>query len=165
MRKRKTMRIAPVGLAIILTFGSFPKIAATQDESIDSDIRILRADLRADKLKVVTEEMQLSDNEAKSFWPIYRAYDADLTKLNDQKVDLLKEYADIYGSMTNDQVESFAKRSFALQKQRVDLRADYFARISRAVSPRTAARFVQVEDRIDLLLNLQLAASIPMVQK
>jgi hypothetical protein len=114
---------------------------------------------------VVTEEMQLSDNEAKSFWPIYRAYDADLTKLNDQKVDLLKEYADIYGSMTNDQVESFAKRSFALQKQRVDLRADYFARISRAVSPRTAARFVQVEDRIDLLLNLQLAASIPMVQK
>jgi hypothetical protein len=80
-------------------------------------------------------------------------------------VDLLKEYAANYGSMTNDKVQSLARRSFELQKQRVDLREAYFKRISQAVSPKTAARFVQVEDRIDLLLNLQLASNIPMVQK
>jgi hypothetical protein len=162
---RKAMKLGPVGLALITVVCFFATIAAAQDESIDSDIQILRADLRADKLKVVTDQMRLSDEEAKAFWPIYREYDSDLTKLNDQKVDLLKEYAANYGSMTNDKVQSLARRSFELQKQRVDLREAYFKKISQAVSPKTAARFVQVEDRIDLLLNLQLASNIPMVQK
>ena len=67
--------------------------------------------------------------------------------------------------MTSDKVQSLASRSFELQKQRVDLREAYFKKISQAVSPKTAARFVQVEDRLDLLLNLQLASNIPMVQE
>jgi hypothetical protein len=80
-------------------------------------------------------------------------------------VALLREYADNYNNLTNDQVQSLARRSFDLEKQRLNLREDYFKKISRAVSPKTAARFAQVEDRIDMLLNLQLAASVPMVQK
>jgi hypothetical protein len=151
--------------AAIVACVSFSPLVAAQDASIDSDIEVLRANIRADKMQLVTDEMHLSADEAKTFWPIYREYDAGLTKLNDQKVDLLKEYADSYDSLTSDKVQSLARRNFELQKARVDLREHYFTKISHAVSPQTAARFVQVEDRIDLLLNLQLAASVPMVQK
>jgi hypothetical protein len=151
--------------AVILACVPFAQMVAAQDANIDSDIEILRANIRADKMQLVTDEMQLSDDEAKTFWPIYREYDADLTKLNDQKVDLLKEYANSYDKLTSQQVQSLARRNFELQKARVDLRERYFTRIAHGVSPQTAARFVQVEDRIDLLLNLQLAASVPMVQK
>jgi hypothetical protein len=154
-----------VGLAAaMLAFVPLLQVAA-QDSNIDSDIEILRANIRADKMQLVTDEMQLSDDEAKTFWPIYRQYDSDLTKLNDEKVNLLKEYANSYEKLTSQQVQSLAHRSFELQKARVDLRQQYFTKIAHAVSPQTAGRFVQVEDRIDLLLNLQLAASVPMVQK
>ncbi len=155
-----------VGLAaVIVACVSFSKMVAAQDTSIDSDIEVLRANIRADKMQLVTDEMHLSAEEAKTFWPIYREYDSGLTKLNDQKVDLLKEYADSYDNLTREKVQSLARRNFDLQKARVDLREQYFTKISHAMSPQTAARFVQVEDRIDLLLNLQLAASVPMVQK
>jgi hypothetical protein len=160
----KTDRIVVLA-AVILVCIPFPQAGTAQDANIDSDIEILRANIRADKMQLVTDEMQLSDDEAKTFWPVYREYDADLTKLNDQKVDLLKEYADSYDKLTSEQVQSLARRSFELQKARVDLREHYFSKIAHAVSPQTAARFVQVEDRIDLLLNLQLAASVPMVKK
>ena len=152
-------------VTVILACVSLSQIVIAQDANIDSDIEILRANIRADKLQLVTDEMQLSDDEAKTFWPIYREYDADLTKLNDQKVDLLKEYANSYDKLTSQQVQSLARRNFELQKARVDLRQHYFTQIAHSVSPQTAARFVQVEDRIDLLLNLQLAASVPMVKK
>jgi hypothetical protein len=160
----KTARIVEF-VAVLLACVLFPQMVAAQDANIDSDIEILRANIRADRMQIVTDQMQLSDDEAKIFWPIYREYDADLTKLNDQKVDLLKEYANSYDKLTSEQVQSLARRSFELQKARVDLRQNYFNKVAHAVSPQTAARFVQVEDRIDLLLNLQLAASVPMVQK
>jgi Skp family chaperone for outer membrane proteins len=159
----KTSQFAAIGLCLACV--SFPGFVAAQNQSIDSDIQILRANIRADKVQVVSQEMQLSDEEAKAFWPLYNKYEAELTKLNDERVALLKEYADKYDNLTNEQVQSLAHRNFDLQKRRVDLRADYFKKISRAISPKTAARFAQVEDRIDLLLNLQLAASVPMVQK
>jgi hypothetical protein len=159
----KTSHFAAIALCVACVW--FPRFVAAQNESIDSDIQVLRANIRADKVEVVSQEMQLSPEEAKAFWPLYNKYDADLTKLNDQRVALLREYADNYNNLTNDQVQSLARRSFDLEKQRLNLREDYFKKISRAVSPKTAARFAQVEDRIDMLLNLQLAASVPMVQK
>jgi hypothetical protein len=161
MTSARTLGLA----AIIVACISLSQTIAAQDESIDSDIEVLRANIRAEKMQLVTNEMQLSAEEAKSFWPIYREYNASLTKLNDQKVDLLKEYANSYDKLTRAQVQSLAFRNFELQKARVELRETYFSKIAQAVSPQTAARFVQVEDRIDLLLNLQLAASVPMVQK
>jgi hypothetical protein len=140
-------------------------VYAQDNASIDSDIQMLRADIRADKTKIMADQMQLSDSEGKAFWPIYNDYDHDLSKLNDQRVALLKEYADSYDTLTDEQVKSLADRSFDLQKKRIDLRQKYFGKVSKAVSPKTAARFVQVEDRIDMLLNLQLAANMPMVKK
>jgi len=139
-----------------------PQVFA-QDNSVDSDIQLLRADIRNDKVKIMTDQMQLNDTDSKAFWPIYKEYQQDLDKLNDQKVALIKEYASNYDTMTDKEVQSLAERAFALQKKRIDLRQQYFKKISKAVSAKSAARFAQVEDRIDLLLNLQLAANMPIV--
>ena len=152
--------------ALLLTLACLPTHLLAQDNSsIDSDIQMLRADIRSDKTKIMADQMQLSDAEGKAFWPIYNDYDHELSQLNDQRVALLKDYASSYDTLTDTQVQSLASRSFALQKKRIDLREKYFKKISKAVSPKSAARFVQVEDRVDMLLNLQLAANLPMVQK
>jgi hypothetical protein len=147
---------------VITTATQVPRLWA-QDYSVDSDIQLLRADIRNDKVKIMTDQMQLSDTEGKAFWPIYNDYQHELDKLNDQKVALIKEYATNYDNISDKEVQSLADRSFALQKKRIDLRQQYFKKISKAVSPKSAARFVQVEDRVDLLLNLQLVSNMPMV--
>jgi hypothetical protein len=155
-----------LSLLALLAVASVPtRIQAQDNASIDSDIQILRSDLRADKTKVMADQLQLSDTEGKAFWPIYNDYDHELSKLNDERVALLKEYVQSYDTMTDQQVQSLADRSFALQKKRIDLRQKYFKKITKAVSPKTAARFVQVEDRVDMLVNLQLASNVPIVQK
>jgi hypothetical protein len=157
--KRSLLLWAALGMVLAV---ALPRVWA-QDSGVDSDIQLLRSDIRNDKVKIMTDQMQLNDADSKAFWPIYREYDNELSKLSDQKVDLIKEYAKNYDTMTDKEVQSLADRSFALQKKRIDLREKYFKKISKAVSPKSAARFVQVEDRVDMLLNLQLAANIPMV--
>ena len=157
---RRTVLLFAAIVTIIAT--QAPRVWA-QDYSVDSDIQLLRADIRNDKVKIMTDQMQLNDTEGKAFWPIYNDYQHDLDKLNDQKVTLIKEYAANYDNMTDKEVQSLADRSFALQKKRIDLRQQYFKKISKAVSPKSAARFVQVEDRVDLLLNLQMVSNIPML--
>ena len=156
------LRILLLASCVLGVASQVPQLRA-QDYSVDSDIQLLRADIRNDKVKIMTDQMQLNDTESKAFWPIYNDYQHDLDKLNDDKVTLIKEYANNYDNMTDKELQSLADRSFALQKKRIELRQGYFKKISKAVSAKSAARFVQVEDRIDLLLNLQLASNVPMV--
>jgi len=140
--------------------------AFAQDNStLESDIQVLRSDLRAQKTQIISDQLKLSDAEGKSFWPIYREYETELSKLNDEKVAIVKDYATSYDTITDTQIQSLADRTFKLDNKRTDLKQKYFKKISKAVSPKTAARFIQLENRLDLLLNLQLADSIPMIAK
>ena len=143
----------------------FSTATLTQDSSLDSDIQVLRSNIRADKTKLVSVNMKLTDAEAKVFWPVYQDYETDLAKLNDKKVELIKEYADTYDQMTDAEAKSLTERNLALEKQKLGLKELYFSRLTKVVSPKTAARFLQVDNRIDLLLNVQLASAIPMVEK
>jgi len=161
------MRKQPYLLAILAGALALPLMTASaQDNStLESDIQVLRSDLRAQKTQIISDQLKLSDAEGKSFWPIYREYETELSKLNDEKVSIIKDYASSYDTITDTQIQSLADRTFKLESKRNDLKQKYFKKISKAVSPKTAARFIQLENRLDLLLNLQLADSIPMIQK
>jgi 1-aminocyclopropane-1-carboxylate deaminase/D-cysteine desulfhydrase-like pyridoxal-dependent ACC family enzyme len=154
-------------LAILAVTLALPTLAAfAQDNStLDSDIQVLRSDLRAQKTQIMSDQLKLSDAEAKSFWPIYREYETELSKLNDEKVAIIKDYAASYDTITDPQIQSLADRTFKLENKRTDLKQKYFKKISKSVSPKTAARFIQLENRLDLLLNLQIADSVPMLAK
>jgi len=161
------MRKRPYLLAILAITLALPAMTAfAQDNStLESDIQVLRSDLRAQKTQIISDQLKLSDAEGKSFWPIYREYETELSKLNDEKVAIVKDYATSYDTITDTQIQSLADRTFKLDNKRTDLKQKYFKKISKAVSPKTAARFIQLENRLDLLLNLQLADSIPMIAK
>ena len=160
------MRKRPYLLAVLVITLALPALPAFgQDSTLESDIQVLRSDLRAQKTQIISDQLKLSDAEGKSFWPIYREYETELSKLNDEKVAIIKDYATSYDTITDAQIQSLAERTFKLDNKRTDLRQKYFKKISKAVSPKTAARFIQLESRLDLLLNLQLADSIPMIAK
>ena len=107
--------------------------------------------------------MVLSADDAAKFWPIYSEYDAELTKLNVQRVANIKEYARVYNQMTDEKANDLIQRSLAYQKQRAELLAKTYERLKETVGAITAARFVQVEHQLLLIIDLQIASSLPIV--
>jgi hypothetical protein len=141
---------------------------APQDETRELNLRayseLLRSDLRAQKIAIIAEMMEFTEAEDAKFWPVYREYEAELAKINDDRLKLIRDYAGNYESMTDAIADRLAKGALDLEGRRHQLKVTYYDRFKAALSPKTAAKFLQVENQILLLLDLQIAASLPIVQ-
>ncbi len=137
----------------------------TKDEAtVEKEIKLLRQDLRADKKKIVAANMQLTEAEAVKFWPVYDAYTLETTKLNDTLEGLIKEYAQNYDKLTDEKIKSLTKRTLEMDEAVTKLRMKFVPQFSKAVGPKKTARFMQVDRRLSMLLNLQIASGIPLVE-
>ncbi len=131
----------------------------------DQDIQLLRSDVRSAKKQIVAENMTLTDTQAEKFWPVYDAYTAQVGKLNDTRVALIKQYADAYDTMTDAQANSLIKQALALDESYVKLRQDWVPKFEKVISPKQTAAFFQIDRRIGLLIELQLASAIPLAKQ
>lgn len=122
---------------------------------------LLRSDVRAEKVAIITEVMGFTDKEDEAFWPIYRQYDVEMAKLGDERVALIADYAKNYANVTNEVADRLASRALELEARRQELKGQVYQKVKNALSPLTAARFLQVEHQLLLLIDLQIAASLP----
>lgn len=122
---------------------------------------LLRSDLRAQKVAILTEVMGFTEAEDAAFWPIYRQCDAEATALSDERLALIRDYAARYATLTDDDASRLAARAVDLQSRRNAREVACFETVKAAVSPRTALRFLQVEHQMQLLIDLQISASLP----
>lgn len=136
----------------------------TRQANLRAYVDLLRSDIRAEKVAIITELMAFTEAEDKAFWPIYREYDAELTALNDEKLKGIQEFADNYATLTDAMADSLATRALDLETRRTALKQKYHARIKTELSPRIAARFLQIESQILLLIDLQIVAALPIIQ-
>jgi hypothetical protein len=127
-------------------------------------VELLRSDIRTQKVAIITELMQFTEDEDVKFWPIYREYETELARINDQRMALIAEYATAYGKMTDEIADRIAAGALDLEGQRHALKTKYYTRFKSVLAPVKAARFLQVENQILLLLDLQIAASLPIVE-
>ena len=134
------------------------------ESNIQSYIDLIRADVKAEKVQLLGVMMQFTPDEASTFWPIYQSYDADLTKLGDQKVALIREYADNYDSMTDAKADEIVQKSFALVADRNALLKNCYEQVKSKMGAKTAARFVQVEHQLLMIIDLQIASELPAVK-
>jgi hypothetical protein len=123
----------------------------------DQDVELLRKDLRSQKKQIIAANMDLTDAEAEKFWPVYDRYAADLTKIYDTKIALVEEYLDHYKTMSGDEAESYIRRRAAADSDIMQLRLKYVPEFRKVLPGRQTALFFQIEWRLDLLINLQLA--------
>ena len=137
---------------------------ATRDTNLRAYVELLRSDLRSQKVAIITEMMGFTEEEDAKFWPVYRQYETDLAKINDDRLSLIKEYADNYEKLTDQVADNLAHRAFDLESRRATLKSNYYDKMKTALSPKTAARFFQVENQILLLLDLQIASSLPLAK-
>jgi hypothetical protein len=143
------------------------KVAApddTREANLRAYVELLRSDLRSQKIAIITELMDFTEAEDAKFWPVYREYETELAKINDDRLALIKEYAAKYETLTDEVADRLARRALDLEGRRNELKARYYDRFKSVLSPKTAARFLQVENQILLILDLQIAASLPIVQ-
>jgi hypothetical protein len=153
----------PIFAATLLSLAALPYVSAAQSSpSVDSYIESIRADARADKIAIITAAMQFNDQDSKAFWPVYRKYEADQVTINDQRVALIKTYAEKFGSLTDADAKTMIDQSLDFDSNRADLRKKYAKEFLKAgLSPLTVAKFLQLEHRLDLLVDLEIASQLP----
>jgi Spy/CpxP family protein refolding chaperone len=135
----------------------------TEKAALDADVQLMRQDLRSQRKQITAANVNLTADESTKFWPIYDQYIQETIKINDTRWALIKEYAANYNSMTDQLAEDYMKRSTAIQQQLVALREKYVPTFEKVVSPKKTAQWYQIDRRIDLLIDLQLASMIPVV--
>ena len=128
----------------------------------DEDIALLRQDLRAMKMQVIGQNMSLSDTEAEKFWPIYNHYVKDLQEVNNQKYALLKQYAEMWATMTDEDALIYVRNWLEADGQAQALRLKYVPVVSQALPGRKAATFFQLDRRLNMMIDLQLFSQIPL---
>lgn len=149
-------------LALQLTFAQTAEVKAKP--LTDSDIQLLRSDLQADKNAIITHSMQFTDAESAAFWPVYRDYARDQQSAGDERVQLIKDYAQSYDSMDNTKAKNMTQRLLNIDAKLVNLRQEYWPRFEKALGAKRAAKFFQVDSRLSLLVNLQLVSEIPVLR-
>jgi hypothetical protein len=129
----------------------------------DQDIAMLRADLRSKRKQITAQNMNLTTEEATKFWPVYDQYVLATIKQNDARWAMIKDYAANYSGMTDEQAQTYIKRSNIVDQQLLALRLRYVSAFEKVVSAKKAALWYQVDRRVDLLINLQISSQIPMI--
>jgi hypothetical protein len=147
-------------------FAVMPSPAGSAEErDASSDIELLRADIRAKKMQLIADRMQFTREEADIFWPLYRKYEVESAAINDKKIAVMKDYKASYESLSDAGAKDLARRVFEVDQMALDLRKKAFEEIAGALSPKTAARFLQLERRLQQLVDVQLASSVQPIKK
>jgi hypothetical protein len=128
----------------------------------DEDIALLRQDLRAMKMQVIGENMSLSEEEGQKFWPIYNHYVKDLQQVNNRKYALLKQYAETWATMSDQDALIYVRNWLEADGQAQALRLKYVPVVSQVLPGRKAATFFQLDRRLNMIVDLQLFSQIPL---
>lgn len=148
-----------IWLALVLVMMPAFAIADTMDKYME----MLRSDFRTTKTRVLTEGLKLTEAEGQKFWPIQREYETELAKIGDQRLQLIKDYAAHYDSLSPAMARQLTDRAFKLESSRLSLLKKYTDKESKAVSPMVAARFAQIEATVNAMIDLQIRANLPLV--
>ena len=136
----------------------------TAEQVNDANVQLMREDVRSERKKIVAANMPLTEAEATKFWPVYDRYIAETVKVNDDRYTLIKEYAQNRQTMTDPQANSYIKRWLALDGDSTQLRLKFVPEFEKVISPKKTAMFFQIDRRLGMLIELQLASQVPLVK-
>ena len=157
-------KVSKMKKLIVIAFMAITSIANGQDAQTEAYVELLRSDLRAGKVELITNVMEFTAKESVAFWPVYREYELKLSKIKDGRVKLIKEYALVYDTMTDKKAKELVKKLFDLQEKRFKLKKQYFKKFEKALSAVIAAKFIQLENQINRIVDLQIAMELPLIE-
>jgi len=154
-----------IGAAMAIMLFSFAPLNAAQDKPADN-MQILREKIKADKKLVVATNMELTESEAKGFWPIYEEYQKDLQKINRRLVSLVDSYANDFKNkkLTDDKAKKLIDEAMAIEQAEVNLKSTYAPKLGKALPVIKVARYLQIENKIRTVVKYDLAQGVPLAR-
>jgi hypothetical protein len=150
-------------LMIIFAMLAFCSLGRAQDQALtlDSAIQLARANMQADRTTLITAGMNFSDKDGAAFWPIYRQYEYERSKLDDRRVAVIKEYTQKYPNLTGAEAKAMAIEMLECNARLAELKKKYFKKFNKVLPALTVTTFFQLERRINLMMDLQVEDSLP----
>lgn len=134
-------------------------------QDVESYIEQLKSELKTDRKVIITEAMQFTQQQSEAFWPIYNEFEHELEKLSGKRIANIKDFAANYDSLTDKKADELIKTSFSFQKDRLSLNEKYYKKFAEVLTPIVAAKYMQVENQIQLIIDLSIAANLPLAKK
>jgi Spy/CpxP family protein refolding chaperone len=132
--------------------------------SKDEDIKLFKKDVRSIRKQLIAANMDLTDAEAQQFWPIFDRYTAELAAIYDKKFALLQDYAQNSDALTDEQAESYIQGRAEVEQSIAQLRLKYFPIFRKVLSGKATAVFFQLDWRLALVVDVQLASETTMIE-
>lgn len=156
---------AAAALVAMTSFAATPATpdAPAEEPSVDQQIQMIRSLTEAQRQATVAANVQLTDAEAAKFWPLYREYRFDVSKINDKLLALIKDYSEHYEAMTDAKAKAYTSGYIDVQKAQIDLKSKYVSKFDKVLSPIKTARVLQIETKLDALRDAGLAKTVPLV--
>ena len=132
-------------------------------QTLEDYVEVAREVLNADKKAIVADTMELSETESAPFWALYNEYNAELYKVHTKRVNIIKDYAANYETLTNEKADELWKANMSYKKELLSLNQSYYKKFKKIISVNKAVLYFQVEGKIDTLISAELAESIPLV--
>jgi hypothetical protein len=150
---------------LIITFAmlTFVPLGRAQDQepTIDSTIAVVRANMQADRTTLITTGMNFNDKDGAAFWPIYQQYQYERSKLDDRRSAVIKEYTQKYPTLTDAEAKVMAEQMLDCDSRLAELKKKYYKKFNKVLPALTVTKFFQLDRRIDLMMDMQVEASLP----
>jgi hypothetical protein len=161
MKRKSIIRIIVISTAVLFIAGM---ASAQQGNAPADNMQILREKVQADKKLLVATNMNLTEKEAKAFWPVYEKYQKELISLNERALKNIGEYAANADKMTDDIAKKVVKEYLAIENDRQKLRQSYLSKFAKALPYKKVMRYYQLENKISAVVYYELAMNIPLVK-
>ena len=139
-------------------------LPALAEDNPGDNMKIVLEKIRADKKQFVAENMQLTEPEAKAFWPVYEAYQKELGKQAERTLTVIEDYAAYYQSMSESAAKELVDVYVAIQRDRVNLMESYLPKFRKVLPEKKVLRYYQLENKINAVVSYGIAARIPLVR-
>ncbi len=146
-----------------ISFADDPPIVNEKFADLEPGIQMLRSEVGQDRRDVVASAMLLTASEGQIFWPLYDQYRAEQHKLGDRKVKLITDFIANRSTMSEEQAEKLTEEALDIEKKKTSVKKDYVGKMSKVLSARTVARFFQIDNKLDAVVDVALAARIPLI--
>jgi len=153
-------------LILVAALSAAPVFAQTKPAAAQpaDNMQILREKLKGDKKLLVAANMDLSEAEAKKFWPLYEKYQQELFKINDSIAMLIVAYAKEYNadSLTNAKAAKLLEQSIAIEETETKLKRSFIPKLAKVLPGRKVARYMQLENKVRALVKYEIAGEVPL---
>jgi len=157
-------RTGMVFSALVIMLTMFFAVSVYGEEKAADDMTIVKDAIKANKKLFVSENMQLTESEAKAFWPIYEKYQDGLEELMDRSIKLIGKYAENYQTMTNEIAEKLLEESLDIECDNTELKKFYVPKFLKVLPAKKVVRYYQLENKIDAAGNYEIAKEIPIIK-